>query len=199
MTDSAMRSGQRVMWTYIGTGIGIFVLMMLVGIGLRASQAGWISVPAGTFYALLSLHGVGMIVAMAIAGLGTLWYLARREMELDERVAWLAYGFFAMGVLCVIASVVPGGYGALWTMLYPLPFVGTTWPSWATGAWLIGNALVMVGFMLWCGQMLGALLARYGGVRGVLAVDYVFRNRRRRKCSPLQSPRSTASLPVRSG
>ncbi|HEY9085870.1 MAG TPA: cbb3-type cytochrome c oxidase subunit I [Candidatus Tyrphobacter sp.] len=177
MSDAAARAGLRVMWTYIGTGIGIFALMLLVGIGLRASQAGWISVPPGTFYSLLSLHGIGMIVAMAIAGLGTLWYLARREMELDERVAFFAYGLFVAGVVCVIVAVVPGGYGALWTMLYPLPFVGTTWPSWATGTWLIGNALVMLGFMLWCGQMLGALLARYGGVRGVLAVDYVFHNR----------------------
>ncbi len=165
------------MWTYIATGLAIFVVMLLVGIAMRASQAGWIPVDPGTFYSLLSLHGVGMIVAMAISGLGTLWYLVRREMDLDERIAFLAYGFFLAGVVCVIVSVVPGRYGSLWTMLYPLPFVGTYWPSWATGAWLIGNALVMLGFMLWCGQILGALLGRYGGFRGMLAIDYVLRNR----------------------
>jgi cytochrome c oxidase subunit 1 len=171
------RAGVRVMWTYLATGLAIFFLMLLTGIGLRAAQAGWIPVDPGTFYSLLSLHGVGMIVAMAVAGLGILWYLVRREMDLDERIAFLAYGFFVAGVLCVIVSVVPGRYGSLWTMLYPLPFVGTYWPSWATGAWLIGNALVMIGFMLWCAQVLGALLARYGGIRGMLAIDYVFRNR----------------------
>ncbi|MEO6835258.1 MAG: cbb3-type cytochrome c oxidase subunit I [Candidatus Tumulicola sp.] len=165
------------MWTYIGTGLAIFALMLLAGIALRASQAGWLAVDPGTFYSLLSLHGVGMIVAMAIAGLGLLWYLVRCEMELDERVAFIAYGFFVAGVVCVIVSVVPGKYGSLWTMLYPLPFVGTYWPSWATGAWLIGNALVMLGFMIWCGQILGALLAQYGGLRGMLAIDYVLHGR----------------------
>lgn len=171
------RAGARVMWLYIGSGIAIFTLMLLAGILLRAAQAGWLPIDPGTFYSILSLHGVGMIVAMVISGLGTLWYLARREMELDERIAYLAYGFFVAGVLCVIVSVVPGRYGSLWTMLYPLPFVGTYWPSWATGAWLAGNALVMLGFMLWCGQMLGALLEKYGGVRGMLAIDYVLNNR----------------------
>jgi cytochrome c oxidase subunit 1 len=172
-----MSSGLRVMWTYIATGLAIFALMLLAGIGLRAAQAGWLPIDPGMFYSLLSLHGTGMIVALAISGLGTLWYMVRREMELDERVAFLAYGFFVAGVICVIVSVIPGRYGSLWTMLYPLPFVGTYWPSWATGVWLAGNALVMLGFMFWCGQILGALLAKYGGIRGVLAIDYVFRNR----------------------
>lgn len=165
---------RRVMWTYILTGIAIFALMVVAGIALRASQAGWIAIDPGTFYSVLSLHGVGMIVAMVIAGLGTLWQMVRRETELDERIAFLAYGCFVAGVVCVIIGVVPGHYGALWTMLYPLPFVGTYWPSWATGLWLIGNALVMLGFMVWCGQIFGALLEKYGGLRGMLGIDYVF-------------------------
>ncbi|MGZ3506216.1 MAG: cbb3-type cytochrome c oxidase subunit I [Vulcanimicrobiaceae bacterium] len=176
----AMQSpaGKRVMWTYIATGLAIFLLMMLVGILMRGSQAGWFPIDPGTFYSLLSLHGVGMITAMAISGLGTLWYLVSRYTKINEGVAYLAYGFIIAGVLSVIISVVPGKYGALWTMLYPLPFTGTYWPSWATGAWLIGNALVMTGFMIWCAQILGALLARFGGLRGVLGFDYVFINRR---------------------
>ncbi|HUZ50144.1 MAG TPA: cbb3-type cytochrome c oxidase subunit I [Candidatus Dormibacteraeota bacterium] len=169
--------GKRVMWTYIATGLAIFLLMVLVGIAMRASQAGWLTIDPGTFYSLLSLHGVGMITAMAIAGLGILWYLVSRYAKMNAGVAYLAFGFFLAGVVCVIVSVVPGHYGALWTMLYPLPFTGTYWPSWATGSWLIGNSLVMIGFMIWCAQILGALLERFGGIRGVLAIDYVFRNR----------------------
>ncbi len=91
----------KIMWTYIVAGLTIFGLMLLVGIGLRASQAGWIPIDTGTFYSLLSLHGVGMITAMAIAGLGLLWYLVDRDLHLDERVAMLAFAFFAIGVLVV--------------------------------------------------------------------------------------------------
>jgi len=37
----------RVMWTYIGTGLTIFFLMVLVGISMRGSQAGWWTIEAG--------------------------------------------------------------------------------------------------------------------------------------------------------
>lgn len=166
--------GRRVMYAYITTGVSIVVLMVVVGIALRAAQAGWLAIDPGIFYSLLSLHGIGMITAVAITGLGTLWYMVRCETPLDERIAFLAYGFFIAGVVSVIVSVIPGHFGSLWTMLYPLPFVGTYWPNWATGAWIVGNALVMTGFMIWCAQILGALFARYGGVRGALGIDYVF-------------------------
>ncbi len=173
-TAADLRVARRIMWTYISTGLAIFFLMMLLGIAMRAEQAGWVTFDPGWFYALLSLHGVGMITAMAIAGLGTLWYLVRRETPLDPRIAYLAYGFFVAGALCVIIAVFPGKFGSLWTMLYPLPFVGTYWPSWATGVWLVGNALVMTGFMVWCAQILGALIARFGGILGMLGIGYVF-------------------------
>jgi cytochrome c oxidase subunit 1 len=171
------RRGKRVMWTYIISGLGIFALMVLVGILLRSSQAGWFALDAGLFYSLLGLHGVGMLTAMTISGLGTLWYLVNRETPLAEGVAYLAFGLFVAGVAAVIVSVVVGHYGALWTMLYPLPFIGTYWPSWATGVWLIGTLLVMVGFTIWCAQILGALVVRYGGLNGMLGIDYVLHNR----------------------
>lgn len=174
-TAGDLATARRIMWLYLGTGLAIFLLMVVVGIALRAAQAGWIPLDPGWFYALLGLHGIGMITAMAIAGLGTLWYFVYCETALDTRIAYVAYAFFVAGVICVIVSVIPGEYGALWTMLYPLPFVGTYWPSWATGAWLVGNTLVMIGFVIWCTQVLAALLARYGGLRGVLGIDYVFR------------------------
>src|SRR5665213_2193957 len=96
--------GLRVMWTYIVTGLTIFLLMLLVGISMRGSQAGWWTIEPGTFYSLLSLHGIGMLTAMVVAGLGTLWYLVSRETGLDARVAYLAYAFFVAGVACVIVS-----------------------------------------------------------------------------------------------
>lgn len=177
MSDD-LNGARRIMWLYLATGLAIFSLMLIVGIVLRAEQATWITFAPGWFYALLSLHGIGMITAMVIAGLGTLWYFVSRETPLDASVAYLAYGLFIAGVVCVIVSVVPGQYAALWTTLYPLPFVGTSWPSWATGVWIIGNALVMLAFFFWCVHVLGALLARYGGLRGVLGIDYVFSNKR---------------------
>ena len=87
------RRGKRVMWTYIVCGSSIFAMMLLAGILLRGSQAGWFALDAGLFHWLLSLHGVGMLTAMTISGLGTLWYLVNRETPLNEGVAYVAFGF----------------------------------------------------------------------------------------------------------
>ena len=131
---SDLTAARHVMWTYLLTGLAVVGLMVLIGITMRVEQAGWVTYDPGTFYALLTLHGIGMIVAVVLCGLGTLWYLVARETRLDPGVAYLAYAIALAGVLAVIVSVFPGRFGSLWTMLYPLPFVGATWPSWATGS-----------------------------------------------------------------
>lgn len=161
------------MWAYMITGIAVFVVMAFVGLAMRAEQAEWITYGAQNFYSLMTLHGAGMITAMALCGMGGVWYLMDREQKMDARVAWAAYAFILLGVLSVIWSIF-GGFAAAWTFLYPLPFVGTVWPSWATGAFLWGVAFIMIGWNLWCAQILGCLFTAYGGLRGALAWDYVF-------------------------
>ena len=176
LTPSNLAAARRVMWGFVITGLTIFGLMVVVGIMLRATQAHWISLDPAIFYSLMTLHGAGMIVAMATCGMGILWYLMRLEAPLSESVAWTALGFIVVGVLAVLASVIGGHFAAAWTVLYPLPFVGSTWPSWATGVFLIGYALFTIGWLLWCVQMLGCVLQLYGGFRGALGIDYVFRH-----------------------
>lgn len=167
-----------VMWTFLITGLALFALMALVGLTLRAEQAAWLSYGPGTFYSLMTLHGAGMIVAMVMCGMGGLWAIMDRERAMDPVVAWTAYAAMVLGVVGVLVSVVVGRFAAAWTFLYPLPFVGATWPSWATGVFLIGVALVMTGWMLYCLQLLGCVLRAYGGLRGAMGWDLVFHHDR---------------------
>jgi cytochrome c oxidase subunit I len=168
-----LRGARRVMWAFALAGLAVFLLMLVDGIALRAEQAGMIVMPATTFYSLMTLHGAGMIVAMAMCGMGGLWLLMRAEVPLSEPLAWTAFALVVAGVLSVVVSVIFGKFAAAWTVLYPLPFVGTTWPSWATGAFLIGYALFTIGWLIWCIQMLGSALMSNRGLRGALGVDYV--------------------------
>ncbi|TAM75545.1 hypothetical protein EPN44_08840 [bacterium] len=172
-----LRSARRLMWIWVDTGLAIFALMALMGVTMRAEQAGWISYGPDVFYSLMTLHGVGMITAMAVAAMGGIWYMMRLDGPLDERVAHWAYGFIVAGVIAVIVSIFPGKFGAAWTFLYPLPFVGATWAPWATGAFLTGVMLVSIGWSIWCVQMLGCVMKRYGGLRGATGWDYIFHNR----------------------
>lgn len=173
-----MQSARRIMWLYVISGFIVFVLMAVAGFTMRIEQAQWVSYDPGTFYALLTLHGAGMIAAAVLCGMGIMWYTLREEGPLDERVALWSYGFIAAGIVGVIISALIGHFAAAWTFLYPLPFKGTTWPSWATGAFLMSMALIVVGWTAWCLQVFGCVTARYGGLRGALGWDYVFHRKR---------------------
>ena len=76
MTDATTvfpdRRARNVMWAYITTGIAIFGLMVLVGLGMRAEQAQWLNYGPGLFYSLMTLHGAGMITSMVLCGMGGL-------------------------------------------------------------------------------------------------------------------------------
>ena len=176
------------MWAFVSTGIAVFGLMVLVGLLLRTEQAQWIKYDSGIFYALMTLHGAGMITAMALCGMGGLWYLMDRERPLDHGPAWVAFALIVLGVLGVLVSVIPGRFGAGWTFLYPLPFVGATWANWATGAFLFGVAFVILGWTVWCMQILGCVLAQYGGFRGALGWDLVFHNAQFKASGKLEPP-----------
>lgn len=169
-----LRPARMVMWLYLVTAVAVVFLMLLLGLALRSEQAQWISFGPGLFYSLMTLHGIGMITAVAIAGMGIMWYLVRRDGSLDTRVAYFCYALIALGVVAVLVAVLIGHFAAAWTFLYPLPFLGTTWPSWATGSFLFGVALVDLGWLIWCIQILGASWSRYGGLGSALGFDYIF-------------------------
>jgi cytochrome c oxidase subunit 1 len=166
--------GRRVMKLYLHSGLGLTALMLLVGLVTRAAQANWVpALSPDNFYALLTLHGAGMLVGLLLCGMGGLWFLMRRHVHLSAPLAVLACGFIMLGVVGVLVATVFGHFAGLYTFLYPMPFDGN-WPNWATGVFLISMMLVNVGWMIWCLQMLGAVLRAYGGLRGALAWDFVW-------------------------
>ncbi|NJD67916.1 MAG: hypothetical protein C3F12_01680 [Candidatus Methylomirabilota bacterium] len=172
--SAADRIAKRVMWLYIGSGLTLVGVMIVVGLGMRMAQGGFHQFDAGLFYKLMTLHGAAMMVGMALCGMGLLWYLFTQDASLSPTTAIIACALILIGAVLVAVSVMVGGFAAAWTFLYPLPFVGTFWPSWATGVFLAGIACVVLGWTLWCLQMLGGALTRYGGLRGALAWDLVW-------------------------
>jgi len=173
MVLTSDNTSRRVMTLYMGTGLALTALMMFAGLMLRASQAGWMPMSPGQFYAVLTLHGAVVIVALMLCGMGGLWFLMRRLTSLSAGTALIAYACIAAGAAAVIAATLFGGFAGLYTFLAPLPFHGS-WPYWSTGAFLIGMTLITIGWMAWCMQMLGAVLRAYGGALGALAWDFVW-------------------------
>lgn len=177
MTSKSDSTGCKVMTLYLASGLTIAAAMMLVGLTMRISQTEWISLGPNVFYELLTLHGAGMIVALVVCAMGGLWFLIRRRISLNAPVAVLSWVFIMLGVVAVVISIVFGHFTALYTFLYPLPFMGS-WPSWATGLFLIGMMLINIGWMLWAFQILGGVLRAFGGLRGALGWDFAWHTKK---------------------
>lgn len=158
---------------YLGTAIVLFLAMGLLGLTMRAHQAGVIPLDPPQFYAILTLHGVGMVTAALLGTMSALWHVVQPALRPDPAPMRLGYGITVAGVLCVAASVLLGGFAAGWTFLYPLPFHGW-WPAWATALFLLGHLLVGLSFALFCVSLLVQAVRTYGGLYRALGLPVLW-------------------------
>ncbi|MCC6240890.1 MAG: cbb3-type cytochrome c oxidase subunit I [Phycisphaerales bacterium] len=187
-TNQPAGAGRGVMKAYIWSGLIIIFLMLLDGLAMRTAQAGWMPpLNPDWFYALLSLHGAGMVVGFILCGMGAIWYLLRRHIDLNKSLAIAALLLNWIGVVFVLVSTLIGKYAGLYTVLMPLPFKGS-WPSWATGVFLLGLVFVNIGWMIWCMQMLGGCMRAFGGLRGAIGWDYVWSNKKFKEAGKAPPP-----------
>lgn len=176
-TPAPVPGGRLLMNVHLATGLALVFALMAVGLLMRMSQAGWLALDPGWFYSLMTLHGAGMIAALVLCGMGGVWYLVSRDAAMNVRTGWWAYGTIMAGIVLVLAATMIGNFAAAWTFLHPLPFVNPAWPFWSTGAFLFGIMLITAGWTVWSFQILEAVLRRFGGLRGALGLDLVFRPR----------------------
>jgi cytochrome c oxidase subunit 1 len=113
------------------------------------------------------------VALMVIAAL--FWYVMTHALPLSVAVMRLVYGLTLLGVVLIVVSVL-AGFGTGWTFLYPLPSTpGPTpgWPTWSGVFFLVGLALVVIAYTIWCLDFLRAGIARFGSLGRVLGVDIV--------------------------
>jgi cytochrome c oxidase subunit I len=154
------------------TLLAVFVVMVLLGITLRLAQGAAVDVQPPTFYAIMTMHGLGMAGSLFSLGLVIVWYVTAQRCRPSMAVAWIAYVLFLVGAVGLLTATLVGGFGAGWYSLYPLPFVGTVWPNWATGTTIVSLMLLGVGWLILQLDLLRAMAARYGAGR-LLAWDYL--------------------------
>lgn len=171
----------------------VFVLMMLLGLVMKAAQARYLELDPAFFYQVMTAHGIGMVGTAGLTGLAVLWHFLGRHVALDERVFWTFLALFLAGVVSILAAVFGGGFAAAWTFLYPLPArSGEVWSPASAVVYLVGLALVGIGFLLAhleCGR---ALLRQWGGLARALAWPLLLRGSQ----DPLPPPTVVAAAAV---
>ncbi len=170
-TDEADRAAL----AYLVVGFAMFLAMGIFGLVLRLDQAGLWVIAADRFYALMTLHGIGMVAASLLAAMGGLIGVLGGALRLDQRVLWTALVLSLIGSGFVVLTTLLGDFGAGWTVLYPLPSHSQgAWGLWAELAAYLGILLVAVAFLLYCLELLRATAANAGGLGKALALDYLF-------------------------
>ncbi|MEO9970172.1 MAG: cbb3-type cytochrome c oxidase subunit I [Hyphomonadaceae bacterium] len=154
----------------------VFALMMLIGVIMRASQGGLIDMNPAFFYQLLTVHGTGMVGTAGFSGAGIMWYFLGRHVPLSKNMYYAFMVLFLLGVVCILSSTMIGGFGGMWTFLFPLPAAqaGAAWPVWAAATFMLGYVLIGVGFLLYYLAVGLALIRKYGGLGRALGWHIVF-------------------------
>lgn len=154
----------------------VFLLMMVLGLLMKAAQAGLVELEPRLFYEIMTAHGIGMVGTAGLGGIAVLWHFLGRHVALDDRAFWVFLGLFLSGVVLILGGVFLGGFAAAWTFLYPLPArSGGVWAPSTAVIYLGGLALVGVGFLLVHLECARALYVRWGGLGRALAWPLLFR------------------------
>lgn len=153
----------RVTLVWVLTALVLFPVLAILGLLMRTEQGGYLqTMPPEFFYAIMTLHGLGMVGLWFVAGMAVLSVLLANHAKPTPTVSWIAYGATLIGVVLLLAATLIGRLGVGWYFLYPLPFhSGGTWPAWATASLFAALAIMGVGWTVWAGDLLFAIARKY--------------------------------------
>jgi cytochrome c oxidase subunit 1 len=153
----------RVTLTWVLVALVLFPVLAVLGFLMRVLQSGFLAaVPPEWFYAVMTLHGLGMVGLWFVAGMAGMSVLLAPYVRPSVGVSWIAFAATLTGVVLLLAATLVGRLGVGWYFLYPLPFhSGGVWPPWATASLFIALGVMGVGWTLWAGDLLWAIARRY--------------------------------------
>jgi cytochrome c oxidase subunit I len=147
---------------------GVTVLVLLpvlaaLGYFMRMFQSNFFpGVRPEWFYAVLTLHSLGMVGTWFVGTMAGVSYLLSKYTEPSIRVSKVAYVGTLLGVVLLIACTLGGLFGTGWYFLFPLPlYAQGVWRPWATWTFFVALAVLGVCWTVWTLDLLRAIAKRY--------------------------------------
>jgi cytochrome c oxidase subunit I len=153
---------QSTLFWFVAVGL-LFFAFTLDGCFLRMYQSGFFhTLRPEWFYAVLTLHGVGMAAVWFVAGMAAVSYLLSNYLRPPLWASRLALGGTIVGFGLLFVATSRGLFGAGWYFLYPLPFYSQgTWPDWATGCFFASIIVFSSVWLIWSLALISAILRRF--------------------------------------
>ncbi len=141
----------------------LFLTFSLDGYFLRLYQSKFFpTMRPDWFYAVLTLHGVGMVGLWFVAGMAAVSYLLVRYVRPPLWASWVAFAGTIIGFGLLLVATTDGLFGTGWYFLYPLPFYSQgTWPPWATVCFFASMVTLTSVWLIWSVALIAAILRRY--------------------------------------
>jgi cytochrome c oxidase subunit 1 len=154
---------QRITFLWMVIAGLLFLAFSLDGYFLRMYQSRFFPTTRPEwFYAVLTLHGMGMVGLWFVAGMAAVSYLLANYIRPPLWASWLALGATLIGFVLLIVATTKGLFGTGWYFLYPLPLYSQgTWPPWATGCFFAALVAFCGAWLIWSVAMIAAILKRY--------------------------------------
>lgn len=160
---------------YLITALVLFLMMMVLGLGMRSAQATWLGLPPDWFYRFLSLHGAGMVGTASLVTTSIMWFFLRKYVQLNLWAFITNYVCFIVGVWCIVLAVLAGGYAGLWTILYPLPVSGMgMWSREAGAIFMLGYLSMGLGQLIFYLDAAAGIIRKYGNFSRALGLHWLF-------------------------
>lgn len=155
-------AARKAVLAWLISSLAVFTVMIVLGILMRLSQGGVLQIQPGTFYSMMTMHGLGMAGSLFSVGLAMLWWSMASHCNPNVRVMWSALALFLLGAVGLLVATLQGGFAAGWYALYPLPFVKAGWPSWSIGLAIISLMVLGVAWLMVQLDLLRAMSTRFG-------------------------------------
>lgn len=165
----------------------VFPLLVVLGLLMRLNQGTEINLSQNTFYALMTLHGLGMAGTLFSFSFAALWYLnSTRYARMNIKVGYFVYIAILIGVIGLAIATLIGKFGPGWYVLYPLPFIGMgQWMNWSLGLAIVSLIILGVAWLIGIVHMIYALGKEYGPISNLLGWQYLKKKEVKKDMPPI--------------
>lgn len=152
----------------------LFPFMAILGLLMRLGQGEFIKLLLANFYAIMTLHGLGMAALLFSMAFAATWYLiGTRFVKLNTRIGYFVFFTELLGFILLTVGTLIGKFGAGWNLLYPLAFKDPTWASWSIVTSIISILIFVIGWLTGISHLLFSLTKEYHGFSNLLGWQYL--------------------------